>query len=129
MPNLIALIVESAILGLAYLVLHEALHYAAARILGFGAELAWGSDSFLPSPSVIIHGSPTGWRRLAILYLPYIINAVFILSGMHVVRLIGLLTLPNMLLEEDNDRSLRLPFAVGLQALIIGCVVVLNPCM
>ena len=121
MSSLLAMLGESVVLGIAYLVLHETLHYIAARMLGYTAELSLASDSLLPSPSVTVHDSPSGWRRLAILYSPYVLNVVFMLSGVYVAKLIGLLTLPNVLLEEEAGRAIRLPIAIGLQLFITCC--------
>ena len=105
---------------LIYLILHEFVHFAAARLLGLGARIYLSSDSVLPSLGVSIAGEVNGANRYLVLYSPYVINIVMLLSGGNCfIKIFSLLTLTNALLEEENNRHFRLIIALLIFMLMI----------
>ncbi|KSW12293.1 hypothetical protein CF15_05980 [Pyrodictium occultum] len=106
MQPLVAGYLSLAFWAAAYMTMHELLHYAAARLLGYSARFSIDTDGMLPSPSVFIEDEIQGVRRMAVLYAPYIFNMAAIVAPAPLpLRLIALLTLPNAVLEERRSRS------------------------
>ncbi len=106
MAAALALINATAAAAL-YMAIHESSHYIATRLVGCSARLGTGSDSLLASPAVIVSNCRglQPWRRMVILYAPYVANIALLLgSGWMPLRVVALLTLPNLLLENGRDR-------------------------
>ncbi len=105
---------------LIYLILHEFVHFAAARLLGLSACIYLSSDSVLPSLGVNVVGEVSGVNRYLVLYSPYVINIAMLLSGGNCfIKVFSLLTLTNAVLEEENNRRFRLIIALVIFMLMI----------
>jgi len=111
---------------LLYLLLHELMHYFVARVLGFRAYMQMSSDGVFLSPSIYVEGDVDGVYKYAILYSPYIINVLFLFMNNCFVKMMGLLTLPNIVLEEESHRNIRFIFSIILFMFII---LVLQKCV
>lgn len=118
--NLFPALLGAWIAASAYTLLHEATHAVTAIMLGCRTRASLSTDALLPSPSIEIYGCIDKARKTIVLYSPYVINILLIIlfgtrSG---VGIIAYLTLPNMLLEDDEKRSgIRLYAAALLTAL------------
>ncbi len=105
---------------LVYLILHEFVHFVAARLLGLSARIYLSSDSVLPSLGVNVAGEVNGANRYLVLYSPYVINIAMLLSGGNCfIKVFSLLTLTNAILEEENNRQFRLIIALVIFMLMI----------
>ena len=102
--NLLGVYASIAVWSILYMVVHELLHYTSAILLGYKSRLYIASDGILPSLAVKVEGEPQGLKRAIILYSPYLFNVIVIFSVATLpLKLIALLTLPNMLLEERRS--------------------------
>ena len=118
--NLADIILATMMSALLYSIVHELIHYIAALTLGYSARLYIASDGILPSPAVEIENEPQGINKAIILYSPYIFNlAVLVIVNTVPLRLIALLTLPNILLEERRSILRTTIAAVGIAMLIL----------
>jgi hypothetical protein len=97
--------ISTILCTLAYMIIHELIHYFTAVILGLSAQFGLSTDSLLPSPSVKIKEHVGGIRKIAILYAPYLFNIIAILLGPIPLRLVALFTLPNIMLEDNIARN------------------------
>lgn len=120
-------LINAAAAAALYVAIHEFSHYIATRLVGCSARLGTGSDSLLASPSVIV-GECKGlqpWRRVLILYAPYVANIALLLgSGWLPLRAVAVLTLPNLLLENGRDK--RRLFAAAAACLALAAWLVLT---
>ncbi|HIQ23601.1 MAG TPA: hypothetical protein EYH50_00960 [Pyrodictium delaneyi] len=114
--NIIEVYASLAAWSILYMVIHEMLHYASARLLGYRVHMYIASDGILPSLSVRVHGDPQGFRRVVILYSPYLFNIAAIVTASTLpLKLIALFTLPNILLEENRNKMLTsMAAAIGI---------------
>ena len=103
-----------------YLLAHEAAHAIAAKALGYNVRVGLASDGYMLSPSIKVEGCVNGYRRLVILYAPYLINiSMILLCRNPIPRLIALLTLPNVLLEDDRLRERLVVLAYAIEVVTI----------
>ncbi|ALL01146.1 hypothetical protein Pyrde_1098 [Pyrodictium delaneyi] len=118
--NLADIILATIMSALLYSVVHELIHYVTALMLGYNARLYIASDGILPSPAVEIKNEPQGVNKAIILYSPYIFNLIVLVTVNTVpLRLIALLTLPNILLEERRSILRTTIVAIGISMLIL----------
>lgn len=104
----------SILVPLAYLLVHESIHFTVARLLGLSASIRLSSDGALPSISVNIAENVDRSSRYLVLYSPYIVNLVMLFTSNCFIKAFSLLTFVNALLEEENQRRLRLIIALGI---------------
>lgn len=105
--NLFPALIGTWIAASAYTLLHEAVHAATAVMLKCKTRASVSTDTLLPSLSIEIDGCTDGAKKTIVLYSPYIINILFItIFGVRSsAGIIAYLTLPNMLLEDDEKRN------------------------
>ena len=95
-----------AVLAVAgYTIAHEMLHYIPARLLGYQAELSLKRGPLLASPAVSVNDDVRGVDKLLILYMPYLLNILLLLVPNPVTRAVGIITMPNALLEDEESRQ------------------------
>ena len=104
----------SATITFFYGLLHELIHYTTARFTGCNARLILVTKCLIPSIGLDIRGQCSKHSGL-ILYSPYILNMAMIGFGLlslwkesivsRLLFVIGLVTLPNMFLEEEERRE------------------------
>ena len=113
-------VVIALLFPLTYLIMHEFIHFVAARLLGLSARIYLSSDGILPSLGVDIVEEVNGASRYLVLYSPYVINIIIFLTNSNCfIKVFSLLTLANAVLEEENNRQFRLIIALGILVLMI----------
>lgn len=116
-------VIVRMIFPLMFIVLHETLHYVAARLLGLRAYFMLGTDGLLKSPSVFIDDYGVDLlKRSFILYFPYVLNILMLFSNDCFIKIFGILTMPNAFLEYEENRKRRLIIAILVFILLIGIV-------
>jgi hypothetical protein len=105
-PDMLASLTSLILSAIAYLWIHEALHAATAVALGCRARLGFSNDGVFAAPSIIVEGCGTGLSKAAVLYAPYVFNALlFLAAPRSPIGLLAVLTLPNALLENESMRG------------------------
>ncbi|BEP17610.1 hypothetical protein PYJP_09620 [Pyrofollis japonicus] len=106
-----------------FIVLHEMLHYAAARLLGLKAYFTIGTDGLLRSPSVFVDDYNVDlFKRSFILYFPYILNILMLFSNDCFIKIFAILTMPNAFLEYEQNRKHGLVVAALVLVVLISIV-------
>ena len=96
-----------------YISVHELLHFLSARMLKCRVSIGViRMSTVLPSIGLnVICRNESTVSKLVILYIPYVVNVILVTYGLYMhgtwgylALLIGVLTLPNALLEDEGFR-------------------------
>ncbi len=107
--KLLMLIALTAVASSCYAVAHELLHYLVALLLGYSARISI-TRHIVPCLCVKIRDDIPLPQKCLILFTPYVLNAALLIMPLHslglvMLKIIAVLTLPNIVLEFDSLRN------------------------